>query len=102
MFPLTDSSASSVLKALALAQGLAPYASKQAYVFRLNPGVKERVQVQVNLAQILDRKSPDVSLIADDVLYIPDNKTKRVSAGVIDRLVGFGSATTSGVLIWRR
>jgi polysaccharide export outer membrane protein len=101
-FPVTDSSGSSILKAIALTQGLAPYASKQAFILRLSPGTSERVEVPVDLSRIMERKSPDVPLIADDVLYIPDNKTKRVSAGVIDRLVGFGSATTSGVLIWRR
>ncbi len=48
----------------------------------------------------MSRKSPDVELKPEDIFYIPDNKTKRLSADVINRLAGFGSATASGVLIW--
>ena len=99
---LVETSGSSVMKAIALTDGLAPFATSEAWIFRQNPGAGEREQIQVHLAAIMNRKSPDVELKADDIFYVPDNKTKRITADVVDRLVSFGSATTSGLLIWRR
>ena len=99
---LVDSVDSTVLKAVAISEGLAPFASKTAFILRPKADSTEREQIEVPLAKILDRKSPDVRLLADDIFYVPDNKTQRISAGIVDRLVSFGSATTSGVLIWRK
>jgi hypothetical protein len=42
-----------------------------------------------------------VTLQANDILYIPDNSGKRATATVLDRIAGFGSATASGVLIYK-
>jgi hypothetical protein len=39
-------------------------------------------------------------LQAKDILYIPDNTGRRVTANVLEKLAGFGSSTASGVLIW--
>ena len=52
------------------------------------------------LDRIMERKSPDVSLLVDDVLYIPDNKSRRTTMTVIDRVTSFGASTASGILIW--
>ena len=98
---LVDTSGSSVLKAIALAEGLAPFANNDAWILRPTPGSAEREQIPVPLAKIMNRKSPDVELKPEDIFYVPDNKTKRLSADVINRLAGFGSATASGVLIWK-
>jgi hypothetical protein len=38
--------------------------------------------------------------VADDLLYIPDNKTRRTTFTVLDRISAFGAATASGLLIW--
>jgi hypothetical protein len=54
----------------------------------------------VALDKILDRKMPDVALQVDDLLYVPDNKGKRLTAGVLDKLAGFGSSTASGLIVW--
>jgi len=35
-------------------------------------------------------------------LYIPDNKSRRNTVNVIDRITGFGASTASGVLIWHQ
>jgi hypothetical protein len=48
----------------------------------------------------MDRKAPDVELQPKDILYIPDNTGRRLTAGVLERLAGFGSSTASGLLIW--
>ena len=50
------------------------------------------------LDEILKRKTPDVPLEVGDVLYIPDNKGKRLTVTVLDRIAGFGASTASGAL----
>ena len=99
--PMKDGADTSVLKALALAGGLAAFSSKQAYIYRRKPGADTKDEIAIPLAQIMSRKSPDVPLSADDILYVPDAKGRRLSAAALDRIVGFGTATTSGLLIWR-
>ncbi|MBI4874388.1 MAG: polysaccharide biosynthesis/export family protein [Acidobacteria bacterium] len=101
-FPVRDGSETTVLRLLSLAEGLAPYAAKRAYIYRASSDPVLRREIPVELEMILQRKSPDVALVADDVLYIPDNKGRRTAATVLDRVTGFGAATASGVLIWRR
>jgi polysaccharide export outer membrane protein len=98
-FVIRDTSDESVLKMVALSEGLMPYAAKLAYVYRPDAtgGKKE---IPVELEKIMLRKSPDVPLLIDDVLYIPDNKSRRTTMTVIDRITQFGASTASGVLIW--
>jgi len=100
-FALKDGKETSVLKLLALAGGLAPFSCKQAYIYRLKPGVQDKEEISVPLNRIIARKSPDVALMADDIFYVPDDKGRRLSASALEKIVGFGAATTSGLLIWR-
>jgi polysaccharide export outer membrane protein len=96
-FPVGDSGGTSVLKALALAEGLAPFSTKQAYIYRPADGGK--VEIAVELRKIMERKVPDVDLIAGDVFYIPDNRSGRVTASVIEKVVSFAAGTASGAVI---
>jgi hypothetical protein len=47
----------------------------------------------------MDRKSPDVPVAPNDILYIPDNRAGRATIGAIEKAVGFATATASGALI---
>ena len=101
-FALENAAGMTVLKALALAEGLAPYPTRQAYIYRrgdVAPGDPAK-EVPVELRKILDRKSPDVALDANDILYIPDNRAARMTAETLEKVIGFGVATTSGVLVY--
>jgi len=99
-FRIEDGYGLTVLKALAIAEGLEPFASKQAFVYRRGDGKNQ--EVPVDLRKILDRKSPDVTLAANDILYVPDNRKQRVTMGVLDKTVGFATSTASGILILSR
>lgn len=99
-YPLNEIEGSSVLKALALSQGTLSYTAREAYVYRLVPGSSDRQEIPIALRKILHRKSPDVQLIANDILYIPDNAALRLNASVLDRIAGFGGSTVSGLLIF--
>jgi len=101
-YPVRDLSETTVLKMLALAEGLAPYASKQAFIIRRDDRTGTRHEIPIALRDIMQRKSPDVPLVANDILYVPDNSGRRATVAALDRIIGFGAATASGVLIWRR
>jgi polysaccharide export outer membrane protein len=97
-FPVGDDGAgTSVLKALALAEGLAPYSAKIAYIYR--PADGRKLEIAVELRKIMDRKTADVVLMAGDIFYVPDNRSGRVTASVIERVVSFAAGTASGALI---
>jgi polysaccharide export outer membrane protein len=100
-FPVRDGSETTVLKVLALAEGLVPYTGRLAYIFRVGEDSAVRQEIPIELEQILERKSADVALQADDVLYVPENKGRRRAAAILDRVSGFAASTASGVLIWR-
>jgi polysaccharide export outer membrane protein len=98
-FPVRDASDNSVLRMVALSEGLLPFTAKEAYIYRRDEkGGKQ--EIPVALDKIMQRKSPDVTLETDDVFYVPDNKTRRTTFTVIDRLTTFGASTASGLLIW--
>jgi polysaccharide export outer membrane protein len=99
-FSITDNGAMTVLKAVALCEGLSPYASKVAYIQRTEESGGGKAEVLVELKKIMERKAPDVELQPKDILYIPDNTGRRMTAGVLEKLAGFGSSTASGLLIW--
>jgi polysaccharide export outer membrane protein len=93
-----DGANSSVLKALAVAEGLMPYAGKQAYIYRREAsGTKNEIPIE--LRQIMNRKSPDVPLMADDILYIPDAKGTRATLAALEKFAIFGTGIT-GALIY--
>jgi polysaccharide biosynthesis/export protein len=101
-FPVRDSNDSTVLKMLAMSEGLLPYATDLAYIYRREGGENGRNEIEIPIAKIMARKSPDVPLMPNDVLYIPDNKGRRMTMTMVDRLVTFGAGTASGMLVWRR
>jgi len=98
-FPVRDTADESVLKMVALSEGLLPYAAKIAYVYRRD-GTGVKTEIPVELDKIMQRKAADVALQVDDLLYIPDNKTKRAAMTAVDRITMFGASTASGLLIW--
>jgi polysaccharide export outer membrane protein len=101
-YPVQDASETTVMKMLALAEGLAPYAAKEAYIIRRGDGAGAKTEVPVELRKIMQRKSPDVQLAANDILYVPDNTGRRVSIAALEKITGFAAATASGVIIWGR
>jgi polysaccharide export outer membrane protein len=101
-FPVQDSSDTTVLKILALSEGVLPFAANQAFIYRLEPGSETRKEIPVELSQLVRRKSADTPLRGGDIFYVPDNRGKRITVTTLERLAGFGSTTASGVLIWRK
>jgi polysaccharide export outer membrane protein len=91
-FFITDGTESSVMKALALSEGLDTFPSHSAYIYRVEGGTGGRNEIPVDLKKIMDRKSPDVALMANDILYVPDASGVRASLKVLETSVGIGAA----------
>jgi len=95
-FTVKDSTEPSLMKMLALAEGLAPFHSKQAFLYR------DQKESPIELDKILNRKSPDIKLQAGDILYIPDNKGRRIGMAALEKALLFGSTAGATALVWRR
>ncbi len=100
-YPIQDDSTTTVLKAIALSEGLAPFSSKEAFIFRREGAKGNKNEIPVDLDKIMHRKAPDITLEANDILYIPDSRGKKLTAETLQTLTGFGLSTASGVLIWK-
>jgi polysaccharide export outer membrane protein len=88
-FVVRDGAESSVLKMMALAEGLVPNAGRQAYIYRREAS-EGKNEIKIELAKIMDRNAPDVTLLANDILYVPDSRTHRLGRTILEKLVLFG------------
>ncbi len=86
VFPITDGIESSVLKVLALSGGTEQYSQHTAYIYRTQDGNGQRNEIPVELKKIMDRKSPDVPLMANDILYIPVASGRKAAFTALDRM----------------
>lgn len=88
-----------VLRALALAEGLQSFADAgHARILRAAPSGGQRVEQIVDINKLMKGKSEDVRLQPDDILFIPSSTTKKVTARSIETAVQIGT----GIVIWRR
>jgi len=101
IYPVQDSGTTTIMTAIAQAQGLGDYKPPKVYIYRPDDqGVKH--EIEVNLTEILKRQKPDVTLQARDILYVPDNNGKKNFNLWMDRLSGVGTSAASGALIYHK
>jgi polysaccharide biosynthesis/export protein len=101
MYPMQSGQDTTVLKALALSQGLQSYSSTIAYIYRRPASGGDRQEIEVPLSRIMARKDHDVPLIADDIFYIPEAKGMRLTGKILSQIAGFGQTTAAGLLIYK-
>ncbi len=101
MFTITDGSESSVLKALAFSEGLDTFTGRTAYIYRID-GSGRKNEIPIEVKKILARKSPDVPLYANDMLYIPNSLGMRASAKALEIALGTGLAVATLLLLYAR
>lgn len=70
------SSGVSVIQAVALAEGLKSVASHHALVVRQSTSDRARIEIPVDIGQMMAGKSTDVVLAPNDILYIPASGAK--------------------------
>ena len=96
-----DGADSSVLKMLAVAEGLTPFAGKQAYVYRREVSGSKN-EIVIELGKIMARRAPDAQLLPNDVLYVPDNRGRRFSMATLEKLLLFGTTAGATALLYGR
>lgn len=98
-FALDTHDSLSIIKALALAQGLdRDAAPKRARIVRASVIASNNTkEIPVNIQMILDGKAPDMLLNADDVLYVPSNAAKSATRRAAEAALQIAT----GVVIYR-
>jgi polysaccharide export outer membrane protein len=97
-FYITDGAESSIMKALALSEGLDSFPSHKAYIYRVEGGSGGRNEIPIDLKSIMDRKSPDVALMANDILYVPDATGARASLKVLETSIGIAAGVGTALV----
>jgi len=82
-----------VLKAVALAHGLTSFAkSNDAVIMRNNRATGQKDAIPVHIKQIENRKAPDVALLPNDILYVPDSFGKKALARGSETALGIATS----------
>ena len=98
-FVVGDQDRMTVLQAVSMAGGLDKLAQpKHARILRRQTGKPERTEIAVNLADVLEGKSSDFPMQADDILYVPNNLPKSALLRTLDVAIQMGT----GVVVWNR
>jgi len=99
-YPVMDQTDTTVLKALSLSGGLGASPSREAWVIRRDEVSGTKHRISIDLRAILERRAADYPLIPDDILFVPDNRKRRETLAILDRIVTFGAAIGTGVIIY--
>ncbi len=96
---LSDNTEVTVLQALSMAGGLDKMAQpKEARILRRGSDRPERIEIPVNIKEMLAGTIPDVEMKPDDILFVPNNIPKRAALRAIEAAVQMGT----GVVVFRR
>jgi polysaccharide export outer membrane protein len=52
----------------------------------------------IPLNKIMERKAPDAALLANDILYVPDNKGRRMTLGALEKVLAFGGGAGTALI----
>jgi polysaccharide export outer membrane protein len=92
-YPLNQDENFSALQVVSLAGGLTRTAAfDRAQILRPVPGSPNRTEIAVNLKQILNGKLPDIPLLPNDILFVPNSNAKSVSYRTLDAMIMLGGA----------
>ena len=98
-FPVQDGSETTVMQMLALAEGLSQFSGNEAYIYRREANGPKN-EIPIPLDKIMKRKTPDVTLTANDILYIPENHGKRMGMAALEKIIMFGGNAGSYAVIY--
>jgi polysaccharide biosynthesis/export protein len=97
-FVLKSDQNMSVLKAIALAEGLNATAAKsRTKIIRTNEKTGQRVEFPIDLGKVLAGKTADTPLEPADIVFVPNSSGKTMLYKGSEAAV----ATASGLIIWR-
>ena len=90
-FMLNDRRTISLIEVMARAEGLSSTAApKDAKIIRPVPGAN-RIEIAVNLTDVLKGKTKDVMLQPDDILYVPGSYAKGAFRRTMDSVISMAT-----------
>jgi polysaccharide biosynthesis/export protein len=98
-FLLGQKDSLSTLQILSLAEGLDKNAAAtKAKIMRAVPGASRRIEIAVNLKQLMAGKIDDIPLTSDDILFVPNSTAKSTANRALEAITqaGTGIAIYSG------
>ena len=98
-YPISDGAETSILKVLALSEGLLPYTEKSAYIYRGEGGAAGKSQIRIDIKDIVDRKAPDVVVLPQDIVYIPENSGRRARMDTLSKTAIFGGGIAAALIV---
>lgn len=98
LYPVRERDEATVMNAVAQSEGLLPYTAKRAYIYRAETPGQAKNEIPVELSKIMDRKVQDVPLEPGDILYIPDNRGRKMTLGALDKILTAGAGTASALV----
>ena len=97
-FVLGEHQSMSVLQALSLAEGMNNTADvRHARILRLHPDADKREELAVDIKNLFSGKEKDVSMQADDILFVPGSTGKKAALRTLEAAIQTGT----GIAIWR-
>jgi polysaccharide biosynthesis/export protein len=82
-----------VLRAIALAHGLTPFAkADSAVILRTNPATGKRDMIPIHIKKIEKNQIADMPVRTNDILYIPDSAGKKALARGGEAAIGIGTS----------
>ncbi|MEO8659274.1 MAG: polysaccharide biosynthesis/export family protein [Bryobacteraceae bacterium] len=98
-FVLNEKESISVLQALSLAEGLdRTAATSKAKILRPSADGVARLEIPIDLKKLMAGQTEDVSMKANDILFVPNSATKAASIRAAEAALQI----TTGLIIWRR
>ena len=75
-----------------------PFAGKEAYIYCREGASGSKNEIPVPLKKIMERKAPDMPLMADDILYVPDATGRRATLATLEKILIFASGASSALI----
>lgn len=97
-FYLNGESEASVMMAVALSSGLDQHPANIAYIYRWDGGTAGRNEIPIPIKKIVGRKSPDVALMPNDILYVPDATGRAVGLKILEASIPIAAALGTTLL----
>jgi len=89
-FPLSEGT--TLRQAIALSQGTTMNAALgNGVIFRQDASTGKRIEIPVNIGDVMKAKKEDIPLLANDIVIVPNSRTKTIGNSIL-KAVGMGAA----------
>lgn len=90
-FVLNERDNMSVLQAVSMSEGLTKTSSPKSAKIIRGGMTDARVEIPVNLSKILSGNSPDLPLLANDILFVPNSGAKTATYRILEAAIQTGT-----------